>query len=198
MSINPLNGKKCWSCKYCEDIGYESEYDSVYHRKCNHPSKEYIGKCERYCSYYVFDGKYPEFDFTERSTSSSPSSSSTSSYDADDGNRFVAWFFGIAIVIGLLVKFSPMLVDFFEKKEAEAPNDTYVSGEFADNAEVKTALVIADPAMNIRSGPSTEHEVVGGAAKGETVKVEKIENGWAYVEYNGIKGWCSADLISIQ
>lgn len=159
MAIDPKKGGKCWSCKHCEDVGFESEYDAVYVRKCTKSGHDYIDKCTNYCSSYIWDGKDPEFNYT--SSSSSSSSTSYSSSSSGDENKPA------------------------QSTESVATNQ-------------KTAICNAKHALNMRSGPGEEHEKVGSIPRGETVIIEKEENGWAYVDYNGVKGWCAMNYLEIN
>ncbi len=51
--------------------------------------------------------------------------------------------------------------------------------------------------LNIRSGPSANHNKVQVLTKGSTVKVVGSENGWdKIVSVSGTVGWCSSDYLS--
>ena len=54
--------------------------------------------------------------------------------------------------------------------------------------------------LSIRTGPSTDYQIVGGMPNGAkcTVYPDKKSNGWHYVEYNGIKGYAAGNRISLQ
>lgn len=49
--------------------------------------------------------------------------------------------------------------------------------------------------LNIRSGPSTEYEVLKTVSAGTELKVVHKENGWCTVEYNGFEGYVSEDFL---
>ena len=51
--------------------------------------------------------------------------------------------------------------------------------------------------LSIRTGPSTNHKIVGSMNHGEkcTVFTDKVKNGWYFVEYNGIYGYASGNCI---
>lgn len=54
--------------------------------------------------------------------------------------------------------------------------------------------------LSIRSGPSTNYQIVGSMNQGArcTVYPDKTSNGWYYVEYNGIRGYASGKQINLQ
>ncbi len=60
----------------------------------------------------------------------------------------------------------------------------------------ETVKYVSSNGLNMRVGPSTEHALVTTLAKGSSVKVLSTSNGWAYVNYNGTKGWVSAQYLS--
>lgn len=54
--------------------------------------------------------------------------------------------------------------------------------------------------LSIRTGPSTNYQIVGGMPNGArcTVYPDKASNGWYYVEYNGVKGYAAGNRINLQ
>lgn len=54
--------------------------------------------------------------------------------------------------------------------------------------------------LSIRTGPSTNYQIVGGMPNGArcTVYPEKTSNGWYYVEYNGVQGYAAGNRIDLQ
>lgn len=54
--------------------------------------------------------------------------------------------------------------------------------------------------LSIRSGPSTNYQIVGSMNQGArcTVYPDKASNGWYYVEYNGVRGYASGNQINLQ
>lgn len=54
--------------------------------------------------------------------------------------------------------------------------------------------------LSIRSGPSTNYQIVGSMNQGVrcTVYPDKTSNGWYYVEYNGVRGYASGKQINLQ
>lgn len=54
--------------------------------------------------------------------------------------------------------------------------------------------------LSIRTGPSTNYQIVGGMPHGArcTVYPNKASNGWYYVEYNGVQGYAAGNRINLQ
>lgn len=54
--------------------------------------------------------------------------------------------------------------------------------------------------LSIRTGPSTNYQIVGGMPQGArcTVYPDKASNGWYYVEYNGVSGYAAGNRINLQ
>jgi uncharacterized protein YraI len=67
------------------------------------------------------------------------------------------------------------------------------TGDFvADNAIVgQKARVTASDGLNLRTGPSTNYNIILTMPNGATVDVSAASNGWYKVSYNGHVGWCS-------
>ena len=191
MAIDPKKGGKCWSCKSCEDVGFESEYDAVYMRKCCKSGHDYIDKCTNYCSSYVWDGKDPEFNYTATSTSTSTSYSSSSS----GGSGVAGKIIGGLIVLSILCYAGYKTYNALNPSGGERYEPAQASEVIEENK--MTAICNAKNALNMRSGPGENYEKIGSIPRGETVVIEKKENGWAYVDYNGQKGWCSLNYLEI-
>lgn len=52
---------------------------------------------------------------------------------------------------------------------------------------------------NVRSGPSTQYDVVGRLSRGEEVEVLEVDpSGWAYItlQGDGMSGWISSSLLT--
>ncbi|WP_297135185.1 SH3 domain-containing protein [Terrisporobacter sp.] len=65
-----------------------------------------------------------------------------------------------------------------------------------DAAEGATGTVTAS-SLNVRSGASTSHKIVGKVKRGTEVEILSSDNGWYKIEYAGNKtGWSSGDYIS--
>ena len=54
--------------------------------------------------------------------------------------------------------------------------------------------------LSIRTGPSTNYQIVGGMPQGArcTVYPDKASNGWYYVDYNGVQGYAAGNRINLQ
>ena len=61
---------------------------------------------------------------------------------------------------------------------------------------VKTMYVSSEDGLILRSGPGEDKESIHILNYGQEVKVEKTENGWAYVTAEGVSGWCSAEYLT--
>lgn len=62
----------------------------------------------------------------------------------------------------------------------------------------KTGVVIPYEGLNLRREPGINGEWLDTMSQGEVVPVLKTENGWAYVNYNGVYGWCSMEYLEIK
>ena len=205
MAIDPYKGGKCWSCKYCEDVGYHDEdLDSVYKRKCNYPGKDYLDSCTKYCSSYVWDGKDSRFNYTATSvpsgsyyssgsSSSSSNSSSSSSYSSstsDGGNGCLITL----IVIGLIIAigyffFSGKYVDLgIGKKE---PSSQTTNDE-------KTAVIKHTGNVNLRKKATSKSGIITSMPPKTKVTVLEEKKNWAYIDYEGTKGWCYKKYLDFQ
>ncbi len=60
----------------------------------------------------------------------------------------------------------------------------------------KVTLGSAGPTLNIRDKGSMFGNILGIIADGEQVNVDKVENGWGHIKYNGIDGWVSMNYLS--
>lgn len=51
--------------------------------------------------------------------------------------------------------------------------------------------------VNLRSGPSTSHQVLRVVASGAAVQVSStVQNGYRYVIHNGLAGWIADQYLS--
>lgn len=50
--------------------------------------------------------------------------------------------------------------------------------------------------LNLRSGPGTSYPILRVMPKGSSVTVHRISGYWAYVTYDGTKGWCHTAYLS--
>lgn len=205
-SIDPKKGGKCWSCKYCEDIGtYQYEDSTSYMRKCNKSGHDYVDSCQTYCNDYVWDGKTPENGGSSSGTTTTSSTTSTpsgSSYKkSSGGSGIVGTIFIILLFIGLIACAFIFLKPAVSEKQAEST--TSAPTEFIDtqspSVEGTPAIVVTDSSdLRMRSGPSTDYEVVGSVPKGASVIITDRDGSWAYVIYEDLAGWCYADYLQEQ
>lgn len=202
--IDPKRGGKCWSCRYCEDIGTHG-YDgsTFYMRKCTNSSKDYVDSCTSSCGSYVWDGETTEY-WKQSSYSSSSSSSYSSSSSSSSGGGKGCLIAVIVVVALAIIGYIGLGVMGEIAKEEKAKENTYSADGYYDNAygsddaEAKTATVRPSEGLRLRSGAGTSYSKILTMEKGETVTVIELENGWAYVDYYGTKGWCSADYLDMN
>ena len=74
-----------------------------------------------------------------------------------------------------------------------------VDNKLPDGDVVTATVLIPDSFENlsIRTGSSTNYEIIGSMNNTDKCKVytDKTQNGWYYVEYNGIKGYAAGNYI---
>ena len=63
-------------------------------------------------------------------------------------------------------------------------------------AELTGTVVNAEKGLNVRSGPGTEHSVIGGLTNGTQVVVLSAENGWCHVLYRNKAGQAALGYVS--
>ncbi len=76
----------------------------------------------------------------------------------------------------------------------------YLSGEYLDlrtSGLTGYGQVTAD-ALNLRSGAGTGYETVTSLPNGAWVSVSRFENGWFYVDYDGVSGYVSGDYLELS
>lgn len=205
MAIDPYKGGKCWSCKYCEDVGYYDEnLDSVYKRKCNYPGKEYLDYCSKSCYSYVWDGKDSDFNYTYKSvpsgsyysgSSSASSSSSSSSYSSSStGSSSSGCGKGclIAVIIAALLlggAYFLFSADLFGGKETTSQGPT---------TDQKTAVIKHTGKVNLRKKASSKSDIITSMEPGTTVTVFEETKKWAKIEFEGQTGWCFKKYLDFQ
>lgn len=52
--------------------------------------------------------------------------------------------------------------------------------------------------VNLRYGPSTSYEIIDSVLERQVMYVMYSQNGWYYVEYNGVLGWASSEFVSLM
>ncbi len=70
------------------------------------------------------------------------------------------------------------------------------SGLYATSAEASSNYTVTASSLNVRSGPGTNHAIIGGLSKNQTVSVSSISNGWATISYNGRTAYVSSSYLS--
>ena len=76
----------------------------------------------------------------------------------------------------------------------------YLSGDYLDlrtSGLTGYGQVTAD-ALNLRSGAGTGYETVTSLPNGAWVSVSGFENGWFYVDYDGVSGYVSGDYLELS
>ena len=204
-NIDPSRCGKCWSCKHCEDIGTFTYEDYLsYMRKCTKYGHDYVDSCQSSCSDYEWDGHTPENGKSSSysSGSSSSSSSSSSSYSSSsyssssDGSGCGKVILIIAIIVGALIAFMVFGgANLFSKKApASADPDTTLVTTMHISAVVKTS----GSNLRMRSGPSTDYDVVESLPNGASVTILDQKDSWSMVDYNGTVGWCFTEYLKEQ
>lgn len=78
-----------------------------------------------------------------------------------------------------------------------AEEDAPAAADAAEADSVGTAASINGSAVNFRSGPSTDHEVLASLSLGTQVTVLETVDNWCQVVWNGQTGYVSADYVSV-
>ena len=76
----------------------------------------------------------------------------------------------------------------------------YLSGDYLDlrtSGLTGYGQVTAD-ALNLRSGAGTGYETVTSLPNGAWVSVSGFEDGWFYVDYDGVSGYVSGDYLELS
>ena len=73
----------------------------------------------------------------------------------------------------------------------------FAAGVTQIHADSNKGEVTAD-SLNIRSGPSTSHSVIGGLKKGNKVEIISCEKNWYNIKYGSKTGWVSGSYILIK
>lgn len=84
--------------------------------------------------------------------------------------------------------------DGFEAGSESASGSSY-SQSAVTNVPL-TTMYVADGPLNLRESPSTSSYSITQLDENQAVSVDKIDNGWAHVTVNGMRGWCAADYLS--
>lgn len=73
-----------------------------------------------------------------------------------------------------------------------------VQGNAPNLGDLYFGTVTASNVLNVRMGPSTRYDVMGRLSNGETVEVLGRLNGWYLINQNGMQGFVSGSLISVD
>ena len=69
----------------------------------------------------------------------------------------------------------------------------------ADKAQAASVGVInIDIGVNVRSGPGTDYDIIGGISYGSSVTITGQSGNWYIINYNGRTGYISADYVTIS
>lgn len=58
-----------------------------------------------------------------------------------------------------------------------------------------TTYVVNTQKLNVRSASSSKSKVIGSLFRGQIVKVKNIQNGWAIINFKGMKGYVRIDYL---
>ncbi|WP_338659690.1 SH3 domain-containing protein [Paraclostridium sordellii] len=72
--------------------------------------------------------------------------------------------------------------------------DSNEGGTSKPDVETKIKVVVAT-SLNVRSGPSTSHGIIGSLKNNEKVEVISESNGWSKIKYNGKEGYVSSAYL---
>lgn len=102
-----------------------------------------------------------------------------------------------------------------ESTETEIINeDSQVQSEEVQAAEIQEAVVLTEVQetvpqepvqqgtvtvniLNVRSGPSTDTEILGKLSFGSTINIKTLSNGWYEIEYNSATAYVFAEYVKI-
>ena len=68
----------------------------------------------------------------------------------------------------------------------------------SNNNSSNTSGIVTADILNIRSGASTSHSVIGTVTNNSKVEILSSENGWYKINYNNIVGYVSSDYVNIS
>ena len=78
--------------------------------------------------------------------------------------------------------------------ELESGTDS-TTNQDAGGDTATTMYVSSEEGLMLRKGPSTDTESIYVIGYGTEIKVEKVEDIWAYTTVDGLSGWCSMDYL---
>lgn len=68
----------------------------------------------------------------------------------------------------------------------------------AEFLNIPAIVVTENSPLRLRKSPSLDAEAIESMPKGSQVIILRQEDDWAYVDYQGISGWCSAAYLELQ
>ncbi len=83
-----------------------------------------------------------------------------------------------------------------ETSEAEEVSEEEKSEEPEFTVEAHNAVLFVKKAVNVRKGPSTDYEKIGGLNRGEQIQVTGIaDTGWYQIQYNGTIAYVASSYL---
>lgn len=129
-----------------------------------------------------------------KSASSGTSSNTSASSGYTSGSQRSNWFPWVLFVLALLAG-----IFYFTTQpvpETHSPTEPTTAQSTEPNYPV--AYVNISDALNLRTAPGQDYNIITTMPNGEKVYVQKTQNGWAYVIYKNYTGWCSADYLDFE
>jgi len=79
------------------------------------------------------------------------------------------------------------------------PTDAIATIRPTETPEGVVITILAQPFQNVRSGPSTQYEVIGQLPEGSQARVigANIQNTWVVIDFRGRQGWLSTSLLEV-
>ena len=84
------------------------------------------------------------------------------------------------------------------KPATTAANPTAAKPAESPALAVDDVAAVTASKLNVRKGPGTDQAVVGTLVKGSLVEIDALDNGWAQIEALLVKGWVSAQYLTIS
>ena len=82
------------------------------------------------------------------------------------------------------------------KSEESIPEEESVSEEPEFTVQEHSAVLFVKKAVNVRKGPSTDYEKIGGLNKGQQIQVTGIaDTGWYRIQYDGAEAYVSSSYL---
>lgn len=221
--LNATENAKCMTCRFCTGIG-KTDSGCPVTRKCNATGSENEDFVVFDCPVYQADGKKlidtPEevsFGTKEVKPAKIPAKKNTEKTPEEEKKATIKMVLIICAVFLALIILIKVLgnAGVFGKKNKpldEVPTDGGYSQYTTDpnftlpdlTTEEATyvtvtmnepAFVTSDVGLKLRSAPSTEGDELAIMPYMADLTILSLEDGWAYVDYNGMKGWCAEDYL---